>query len=130
MKEEDIIKTLNLISLEISEYGGYYFTKEVLGNEVHGSFDGKNTLSEDLVNNIKNIYNSIDILNEKAKELIQKNYPDEDVNELILDDIIFYEDFSFSIGYPTEETAGGKEYIYVKFNKDFTMEEKLIYEYY
>jgi hypothetical protein len=128
MKENDIIKALNLSSLDMEN--GVYFTKELLGNEIHGSFDGKNKPSDELISNVKSVFNSIEILNKNAKELIQKNYPDEDVDEINLDDIIFYEDLSVSLGYPTEETDAGQEYIYVKFRKDFTIEEELIYEYY
>ncbi|MCL2116541.1 MAG: hypothetical protein FWH29_10015 [Methanobrevibacter sp.] len=124
------IQTLNLNSWEVTEYGGVYFTKDIFGCEIHGNFNCKENQLETLINNAKRVFNNFEELNKIAKELIQKNYPDENVDELKLDDIIFSQDCSFLMGYPTEETDAGHEYIYVKFQKDFTIDDDLIYEYY
>jgi hypothetical protein len=128
MEQQHIINELGLTSWDITD--GFYFAKKILGNEIHGSFHCKEEKLKELVETAKNVFNSMETLNNNAETLIQKEYPDEDVDELSLDDIGFYDDGSFQLGYPTEETAAGHEYIYVKFQKDFTIDEELIYEYY
>jgi ribosomal protein S15P/S13E len=128
LNEKNIIKELALNSFDTEN--GYYFTKDLLGYEIHGCFNCKNEQLNNLTNMAKNVFKHIEELNKNAKNIIQENYPDEDVDELPLDDIIFYDDNTFSFGYPTEETEAGQEYIYVKFDKDFKMGKELIYEYY
>ncbi|MDR2527852.1 MAG: hypothetical protein LBD04_02375 [Synergistaceae bacterium] len=129
MENERIIKALELKSLEKGDTI-YYVTKEIMGKELYGCIECNETEIENLIGHIKNVLNSLENLDDKAKELIQENYPDEDAGELIIDAVNFYNDFTFSLGYPTEETVAGNEYIYVKFNKDFEREKELIYDYY
>ena len=128
MNEKDFIKELNLKSFDTEN--GFYFTIDLLDHEIHGSFNSKEKQLENLINIAKDVFKNIKELNKNAKELIQKEYSDDDVNELKLDDLIFYKNSTFSLGYFTTETPAGKEWIYVKLKKDFTIEKELIYEYY
>jgi hypothetical protein len=129
MEPQHMIDELGLTSWDATGYG-FYFTKDVLGKETHGSFGCKEEKLKELAETAKSVFDSMETLNQNAKALIQKEYPDEDVDELSLDEMTFNDDGSFQLGYPTGESVAGHEYIYVKFQKDFTPVEELIYEYY
>jgi hypothetical protein len=128
LKDEEIIQALELKCLERGG-AGYFFTKEIMGNALSISLECNETEIEALIGHIKSVLNCLERLDSRAKELIQENYPDEDAGGLLLDDVIFDTDFTFSLGYPTGESPGGNEYIYVKFNKGLEREKELIYEY-
>ena len=136
--KKDMKKELD--NLRIEPYG-ICFTKNIRGSqincsitsidssEINGSFECTDKELESLINTTKNVFKNMPELDKKAKELIKINYPDED-NNLPLDDIIFYDNHEFSLGYDAGESVAGPLYIYVKFNKDFTRKKELIYEIY
>ena len=110
---------------------GYYFTIDYDGDELHGSLDyTKEVLDNPDLVQVKKIINKLKAQDDRAHTLIQKTYPEEDISELLLSDLILHQDGSFSLGYDTGDDSAGSLFVYIRFNSDFSMEEELIYETY
>jgi hypothetical protein len=148
MKEEDLIKELNLKSMDTKKLYlesmdiNIEFTKVIFSNDLYGIFECPYNKIENLVNHTKNIFTCIQILNDNAKEAIQQKYSgdlvedeklfNEFMGKILLSGIVFYDDLRFAFEYPIPEkdSEDGLEYIHVRFDKDLNVEEVEFNEYY
>ena len=79
---------------------------------------------------IKKVWESFEVLDHRALDLIAENHPDEDVSELVLSELQFAEDGTFQIAYDAGDTPAGQLYIYAGFNNKLEINNSLVYETY
>lgn len=118
-----------------STTAGVYFVSQYFKQELNFSFTGYSendifSISDDF---IQRLFGEIKLLDEKAHIIIQNEWPDEDVSELDLTDIIFHKSGCygmFALGYDAGESPAGQLYLLVKFDEQFQADTQLIYETY
>ena len=69
-------------------------------------------------------------LDTAAHTVIQMDAPEEDAGELVLDDMVIYQDGQLALGYDAGPSAAGEVYLYVRFDGDLQPDTELIYEVY
>ena len=118
-----------------SSPAGIYFVSRRLGKDLHFSFSG---YSEKDVKSIpdplmKRLATKITELDQKALCLINENFPDEDIEDISLTDVMFdksgcYD--AFALGYYVGESPAGELYLLVSFDEEFEANREVICEVY
>lgn len=118
-----------------SSPAGIYFVSRRFGKDLHFSFSG---YSEKDVKSIpdplmKRLATKITELDQKALCLINENFPDEDIEDISLTDVMFdksgcYD--AFALGYYVGESPAGELYLLVSFDEEFEANREVICEVY
>ena len=118
-----------------SSPAGISFTRRRFGKDLHFSFSG---YSEKDVKSIpdplmKRLATKITELDQKALCLINENFPDEDIEDISLTDVMFdksgcYD--AFALGYYVGESPAGELYLLVNFDEEFEANREVICEVY
>ena len=118
-----------------SSPAGIYFVSRRFGKDLHFSFSG---YSEKDVKSIpdslmKRLAAEIIELDQKALCLINENFPDEDIEDISLTDVMFdksgcYD--AFALGYYVGESPAGELYLIVSFDEKFEANNEVICEVY
>lgn len=114
---------------------GIYFISCKSDKDLHFSFSG---YSEKDVKSIpdplmKRLATEITELDQEALQLINENFPDEDIEGISLTDIMFdksgcYD--AFALGYYVGESTAGELYLLVSFGEEFEANPEVICEVY
>ena len=118
-----------------SSPAGIYFVSRRFGKDLHFSFSG---YSEKDVKSIpdslmKRLAAEIAELDQKALCLINENFPDEEIEDISLTDVMFdksgcYD--AFALGYYVGESPAGELYLLVSFDEEFEANREVICEAY
>lgn len=118
-----------------SSPAGIYFVSLRFGKDLYFSFSG---YSEKDVKSIpdplmKRLATKITELDQKALCLINENFPDEDIEDISLTDVMFdksgcYD--AFALGYYVGESPAGELYLLVSFDEEFEANREVICEVY
>jgi len=79
---------------------------------------------------IKNVWERLEELDQRALDLIAENHPDEDVSELVMSELQFEKDGTFQIAYDAGDSPAGQLYIYAGFTNKLEINKDLVYETY
>ena len=118
-----------------SSPAGIYFLSRKYDKELHFSFSG---YSEKDVKSIpdplmKRLATEIAELDQEALQLINENFPDEDIEGISLTDIMFNKSGcydAFALGYYVGESSAGELYLLVSFGEEFEANPEVICEVY
>lgn len=118
-----------------SSPAGIYFISRRFGKDLHFSFSG---YSEKDIKSIpdslmKRLAAEIAELDQKALCLINENFPDEEIEDISLTDVMFdksgcYD--AFALGYYVGESPAGELYLLVSFDEEFEANREVICEAY
>ena len=118
-----------------SSPAGIYFVSRRFDKDLHFSFSG---YSEKDVKSIpdslmKRLAAEIAVLDQKALCLINENFPDEEIEDIALTDVMFdksgcYD--AFALGYYVGESPAGELYLLVSFDEEFEANREVICEVY
>jgi hypothetical protein len=126
MTEEDIPIELNFSTWDFRKGYNSVFTKNIVGREISGLFDFRKEFPinnlEYLINFVKKVFDNIEELDKRAKKLLQSKYSFEN---LFFDFLVFKKGYRIKLGYPIKEEI---TYYYVVFDKNFIMDEEIIFE--
>lgn len=129
---EKIKTLLSCTDWEAKAYGSCYCTTLYKNRDLYWCFALKE--NEEIkridLGVLARMYKNLKTLELQALKFIDTNFPEEDNSALSLDDIIFYPDNSFSLGFDTGESPAGQLFLYVQFDKELNRSNKLIYETY
>ena len=118
-----------------SSPAGIYFVSRRLGKDLHFSFSGysEKDVKSILDSLMKRLATEIIELDQKALRLINENFPDEDIEDISLTDVMFdksgcYD--AFALGYYVGESPAGELYLLVNFDEEFEANREVICEVY
>lgn len=122
-------QALGVKSWEKGTFRNYYFIGQYNGKQLNGCLECE--FSE--LNNynpafLTSIMEGLAELDQRAHGQIQEKFPEDDANELELNDLIVMPTGVFKLGYYTGRTPLGETYIYVSFTPDFIMHENVAVE--
>ena len=134
MKKEDLLSICNVKDW-YSSYGSTYFTIILSGKEINFAFTGYSEEDTVLISSsfIEKIVRELDLLDKKARRIIKKQYENQDIDVLKLNDIVFDKSgcySSFGMGYDMGESPAGKLYLFIKFDDKFQEDDDIVYEVY
>ena len=134
MKKEELLALWNGKEWD-NNIAGIYFISQHFQPELHLNFTGYLesdvfSISDDFM---KRLFRELEQLDEEVHKVIQNEYPNEDVSELELTDIIFDKSGcygAFALGYDAGESPAGQLYLLVKFDEQFQADTEFVYETY
>lgn len=134
MKKEELLALWNGKEWD-NNIAGIYFISQHFKPELHLNFTGYLesdvfSISDDFM---KRLFRELEQLDEEVHKVIQNEYPNEDVSELELIDIIFDKSGcygAFALGYDAGESPAGQLYLLVKFDEQFQADTEFVYETY
>lgn len=125
-KLKTIQQIFNTTAWEKGSFRNYYFISTYNNRQLNGCFECEfNELDSYGLEHLKQIYASLPDLDQRAHELIQTKFPEDDAKELDLNDLILLPNGAFKLGYYTGRTPMGETYIYVSFDPNLIVQDEI-----
>jgi len=141
MRKSELMTLWNVESWSEEPYGVYFVSRRLGTNRLENVGQAFQKLNISCTNYTEaevlslpmweQLYTQLDELDQLAKELIQKEIPQEESIVLTLTDIMLdksgcYD--AFALGYDVGESLAGHLYVLVPFDENFTAQQDVIYE--
>ena len=141
MRRSELMILWNVESWSEEPYGVYFVSRRLGTNRLENVGQAFQKLNISCTNYTEaevlslpmweQLYTQLDELDQLAKELIQKEIPQEESIVLTLTDIMLdksgcYD--AFALGYDVGESLAGHLYVLVPFDENFTAQQDVIYE--
>ena len=116
-------------SWEQGTFRNFYFIGDYYGSQLNGCLECEfNELGKYDLNRVRRIKEALPELDVKAHAHIQNKFPEDDAQELDLNDLVLFPNGNFKLGYYTGRTPLGETFLYVSFDPDFTMQDEIAVE--
>lgn len=113
-------------SWEKGTFRNFYFIGEHCGRQLNGCLECElNQLAEYDGGRLTAVKDALTELDARAHAHIQRKFPADNAEELDLNDLVLLPDGGFKLGYYTGRTPMGETYLYVGFEPDFSLKDKI-----